>query len=64
MSSLPDEPIRDAATVIVARDTSEGLQVLMVRRSPRAVFLPDLYVFPGGRVDDADRAGATAHVRG
>ena len=64
MSTLPDAPIRDAATVIVGRDTSEGLQVLMVRRSPRAVFLPDLYVFPGGRVDEADRAGAATHVRG
>ncbi len=47
--------IRDASTVIVGRDTSEGLQVFMVRRSARAVFLPDRYVFPGGRVDAADR---------
>jgi 8-oxo-dGTP pyrophosphatase MutT (NUDIX family) len=62
MSGRPE--IRDAATVIVARDTSEGLQVFMVRRSARAVFLPDQYVFPGGRVDDADRDAAARRLHG
>jgi recombination protein RecT len=56
--------VRDAATVIVGRDTSEGLQVFMVRRSAGAVFLPDQYVFPGGRVDDADRDAAARRLRG
>jgi 8-oxo-dGTP pyrophosphatase MutT (NUDIX family) len=56
--------VRDAATVIVGRDTGEGLQVFMVRRSARAVFLPDLYVFPGGRVDDADRDAAARRLVG
>ena len=59
-----DVPVSDAATVIVGRDTSEGLQVFMVRRSARAVFLPDQYVFPGGRVDDADRAVAARRLHG
>ncbi len=63
MSEGRDE-IRDAATVIVGRDTSEGLQVFMVRRSARAVFLPDRYVFPGGRVDDADRDEAARRLHG
>ena len=37
----------------------------MVRRSAGAVFLPDRYVFPGGRVDDADRdVAAHARLRG
>ncbi|MDP9105882.1 MAG: NUDIX domain-containing protein [Candidatus Eremiobacteraeota bacterium] len=62
--SDPGREIRDAATVIVARDTSEGLQVFMVRRSARAVFLPDQYVFPGGRVDDADRDAAVRRLHG
>ena len=62
MSGAPE--IRDAATVIVGRDTSEGLQVFMVRRSAAAVFLPDQYVFPGGRVDDADRDAAARRLRG
>lgn len=56
--------IRDASTVIVGRDTSEGLQVFMVRRSARAVFLPDRYVFPGGRVDAADRDDAAGRLHG
>lgn len=47
--------IRDAATVIAARDTPEGVEVYLVRRHAGAVFLPDRCVFPGGRVDNADR---------
>ena len=60
----PREDVRDAATVIVGRDTSEGLEVFMVRRHAGAAFLPDRYVFPGGRVDDADRDEATRRLRG
>jgi 8-oxo-dGTP pyrophosphatase MutT (NUDIX family) len=62
--SDPGPEIRDAATVIVGRDTSEGLQVFMVRRNARAVFLPDQYVFPGGRVDEADRDAAARRLHG
>jgi 8-oxo-dGTP pyrophosphatase MutT (NUDIX family) len=62
--TAPEAPVRDAATVIVGRDTSEGLQVFMVRRSAGAVFLPDRYVFPGGRVDDADRDEAERRLHG
>lgn len=58
------EQIHDAATVIVARDASEGLQVFMVRRNARSVFLPEMYVFPGGRVDEADRDAASRRLRG
>jgi len=60
----PRDEVRDAATVIVGRDTSEGLQVFMVRRNAGAAFLPDRYVFPGGRVDDADRDEATRRISG
>ncbi len=61
----PVEPeIRDAATVIVARDAADGPLVFMVRRSAKAAFLPDLYVFPGGRVDEADRADASELLTG
>jgi 8-oxo-dGTP pyrophosphatase MutT (NUDIX family) len=62
VSDAPE--IRDAATVIVGRDTSEGLQVFMVRRHADAAFLPDRYVFPGGRVDDADRDTAKRRLHG
>ena len=62
--SDPEPEIRDAATVIVGRDTSEGLQVFMVRRNVGAAFLPNRYVFPGGRVDAADRDEAAQRLRG
>ncbi|MFO1329253.1 MAG: hypothetical protein U1F56_17970 [Rubrivivax sp.] len=45
---------RPAATTLVLRDGADGLEVLMVRRSLQASFMPGAYVFPGGAVDDAD----------
>ncbi|MCO5121069.1 MAG: NUDIX hydrolase [Burkholderiaceae bacterium] len=45
---------RPAATVLVLRDSTPGIEVLMVRRSPTASFMPNAYVFPGGAVDIAD----------
>jgi len=47
---------RDAATVIVARDGADGVEVFMLRRSARSDFVPDAYVFPGGGVEEADFA--------
>jgi len=32
------------------------MEILLLRRSRRARFIPGAYVFPGGRVDDADAA--------
>lgn len=43
-----------AATLLLLRDTPEGLEVLMTRRAAVARFAPGAYVFPGGRVEDAD----------
>jgi 8-oxo-dGTP pyrophosphatase MutT (NUDIX family) len=54
--------IRDAASVIAARDDAEGPAVFMVRRSAQAAFLPDHYVFPGGALDDDDRREAAKGV--
>lgn len=53
---------RLAATVLVARDGAAGLEVLMVRRSLRASFMPGAYVFPGGAVAGDDAATADAPV--
>ena len=47
--------IRDAATVMLVRDGSSGLEVFMLRRSPKSNFVPGQFVFPGGAVDTADR---------
>jgi 8-oxo-dGTP pyrophosphatase MutT (NUDIX family) len=51
-------PVRDAATVMLLRHGAAGLEVLMLRRSPRSVFVGGHHVFPGGAVDASDRAGA------
>lgn len=51
---------RLAATTLIVRDGDSGPEVLMVRRSMQASFMPGAYVFPGGAVDAAD--GDAAHV--
>ena len=50
---------RPAATVMILRDTATGPEVLMLKRSGRAGFFPNAWVFPGGRVDDADGQAQT-----
>jgi len=47
----------DAAGLVLLREARGGLEVLLGRRHARAGFLPDIYVFPGGRVEPADAAG-------
>ncbi|MBT2322087.1 MBL fold metallo-hydrolase [Variovorax paradoxus] len=49
-------PLFAAATVLLLRDTPAGIEVLMTRRSATASFAPGAYVFPGGRIDEADSA--------
>ena len=51
---------RDAATLILVRG---GREVMMGQRSKGHVFMPDKWVFPGGRVDPHDaRAKATTEL--
>jgi len=57
-----DTPIRPAATVMLLRDTDDGLEVFMLRRTNAAVFAGGMYVFPGGRVDPTDGEGDDAFV--
>ena len=56
----PHVEVQPAATVMLVRDAGAGrggsLEVLMLRRHPGAVFAADAWVFPGGRVDEADFA--------
>jgi recombination protein RecT len=54
---------RPAATVLLLRDTPQGLELLMTRRSPSASFAPGAYVFPGGAIDAADGQAHGAAVR-
>ena len=43
-----------AATLALLRDAEHGIEVLLLKRNARAGFVPETYVFPGGRVDPAD----------
>ncbi len=45
---------RDAATVVVVRDGSQGLEVFCVRRHAKSAFMGGALVFPGGKVDPSD----------
>ena len=46
-----------AATVVLVRDTSGSLETLMLMKNSKLAF-GGMWVFPGGRIDDADREGA------
>ena len=52
---MTDEAI-PAATLVVWRDGPSGPKILVVERSARMAFAAGAIVFPGGRIDDVDRA--------
>ncbi len=52
---------RQAASVILLRGGSERLEVLLVRRTPKARFMGGVWVFPGGAVDEVEGSGEDAH---
>ncbi|WP_416896505.1 MAG: NUDIX hydrolase [Minwuia sp.] len=57
MSETPKRPVRprDAASLIILRGEGPDTEVLMGQRARRHRFMPDMYVFPGGRLDRGDR---------
>jgi 8-oxo-dGTP pyrophosphatase MutT (NUDIX family) len=58
---------RPAATVIVLRGGPDRLEVLLVKRNPKAKFMGGAWVFPGGAVDrdegEGDRSLRAAALR-
>jgi 8-oxo-dGTP pyrophosphatase MutT (NUDIX family) len=54
---------RQAASIIVLRDSPEGPEVLLVQRNPSQRFMGGAWVFPGGAVHDQDADHAAAAVR-
>ncbi len=54
LQDTPSPRPRDAATLILVRRDGEHPRILMGKRSARHSFMPDKYVFPGGRVDPQD----------
>jgi 8-oxo-dGTP pyrophosphatase MutT (NUDIX family) len=47
-----------AATVLLLRESSGELEVLMMRRDSALSFMAGMWVFPGGRLDPADGSAA------
>jgi 8-oxo-dGTP pyrophosphatase MutT (NUDIX family) len=62
-SERPVTP-RPAAAVVAARDTADGIEVLLLERHPDSPMSPGAYAFPGGRVERADRWDGDALGRG
>jgi 8-oxo-dGTP pyrophosphatase MutT (NUDIX family) len=46
---------RNAASLLLVQKRAGALTVLMGRRPPSSSFIPDAFVFPGGKADAADR---------
>ena len=49
---------RDAASLVLLRDSPEGPEVLLGRRPATARFMPEVYVFPGGALEPEDHAAS------
>ena len=65
MTEYDNQPIRPAATVIIARDASPQYEIFMLRRTNQAVFAGGMYVVPGGRVDQEDHSSVyDEHIKG
>jgi 8-oxo-dGTP pyrophosphatase MutT (NUDIX family) len=64
---MPPATPRPAASLILlrrgGRHSERGVEVLLVRRSTEARFMPGVWVFPGGAVDKADGADEEAAAR-
>ena len=60
----PSTP-RPAASVVLlrggGRHSDRGLEVLLLKRTERAEFMPGVWVFPGGAVDPGDGDGEEGH---
>jgi 8-oxo-dGTP pyrophosphatase MutT (NUDIX family) len=54
---------RQAASIVVLRDSDGGPEVLLVQRNPEQRFMGGAWVFPGGAVHDGDSDHAAAAIR-
>lgn len=52
---MTSEDAIPAATLVAWRDMARGPEILVVERSARMAFAAGALVFPGGRIDEADR---------
>ncbi len=56
----PAAPTKDAATLLLLRDTTAGPEVFCVERNKSSRFMGGALVFPGGKLDPADATAALA----
>jgi 8-oxo-dGTP pyrophosphatase MutT (NUDIX family) len=61
LNSGPPARPRQAASVILLRGGGQGLELLLVKRTPEARFMGGVWVFPGGAVDAQEGDGDGAH---
>lgn len=54
-ASVPVDPV-PAASVVLLRETDAGLATFLLHRHARMPFAASMVVFPGGRLDPADRS--------
>ena len=56
-SEIRTRPVtpRAAGSLVLVRQVATGPEVLLGRRAGRHRFMPDVFVFPGGRLDTEDR---------
>ncbi len=53
-----------AATLLLLRPEARGFSVFMVQRHKGSAFMPNMWVFPGGRVEPGDAAIGPEHTHG
>jgi 8-oxo-dGTP pyrophosphatase MutT (NUDIX family) len=51
---VTDVPVQDAATVVLLRDGTDGIEAWMLTRVAAMAFAAGMSVFPGGRAEAAD----------
>ena len=60
MTDIPKA--RPASTVVLLRDTDNGMETLMLRRNKALMFAGGLWVFPGGALEKADIESANGDI--
>ncbi len=58
------KPIRPAASILIVRDGTKGLEVVTMKRSPSMRFLPGYLSFPGGSLQEDDWKLARTRMKG
>ena len=60
---MPDTPeARPASTVVLLRDTQNGLETLLLKRNKALLFAGGAWVFPGGSLDPEDLDAAKGDI--